>query len=515
LAEAFYFLKTSALSAEEAMAGFQPLVNIITGTNVTAKEASRGLAGMYNTLGKTLGDNLSVTEKMNKIADTLTYTYAKQDVEMGELIAGYSKLAPYVVGLDDNFTDIVTTVGFLNTNMLRGARAGTLTGQSIISMIKSTDKLAGIFGIAFDSTKPISFLKTIEKIHDKLGDTTQLTAEQSKAIQDISATRGGVPIRLILGNYEEFKATLQDAQDNVEGFAKRIADIRMNTVTAQMAEMKNVLAVLTNDFISGVYGVGDFAQALKLMNETMIALRPSITTTGQLIGWMGELMGRQMASWDFLLKGQFKEMMNVPSIRGFGAYVAEQQKLTEESKKEAKLRDTYEKLSATRGEFRVNALKEEREIINHNVNLMKVMGANELDIAKYKVQSLETIKEYLTEEDYVLEKTKEENELVREQVKYRKELTDNLRSVGLDLLKTMNTSEAQMITMKMRELDVDRQQIGEASYMAQMEALRLQRIQAVVNEKLKEQPELISEDPLGKGWIFKIKINIRSYHPYR
>ena len=124
LAEAFYFLKTSALTAEEAMAGFAPLVNILTGTNVTSKEASRGLAGMYNTLGDTLGENLTVTEKMTKIADILTYTYANQDVEMGELISSYTKLAPYITGLDDYFIDIVTTLGFLNTHLLRSGRAG-------------------------------------------------------------------------------------------------------------------------------------------------------------------------------------------------------------------------------------------------------------------------------------------------------------------------------------------------------------------------------------------------------
>lgn len=487
LGEAFYFLKTSALSSEEAMAGFQPVVNIITGTNVKAQESARALAGMYNTLGKTLGDNLTPAEKMTKIADILTYTYAKQDVEMGELMAGYSKLAPYVAGLDDNFVDIVSTLGFLNTHLLRSSRAGTLTGQAIINMTKSASQLASIFNITFDPNKPMNFLNTIDQIQKAMGDTSKLTEAQSEAIQKISATRGGVPLRLILGNYDEFKATLADASKNFEGFAKKIADIRMNTVTAQMAEMRNVLAVLTNDFISGVYGVGDFAQALKMINETMVAMRPTVKTTGNLIGWMGELIGRQAVSWDFLLKQQYGMLMHVPSIRGFGAYVAEQQKLTEESKKTAELRDTYEKISESRKEIRINALKEEREIVNNNVGLMKVMGANEVDILKYKVQSLETIREYLTEEDYLLEKQKTENELVREQVKYRKEITDNLRNVGLDLLKTMGTSEANMITMKMRELDVDRQQIGEASYMAQMEALRLQRIQAVVSEKLKEK----------------------------
>jgi hypothetical protein len=63
----------------------------------------------------------------------------------------------------------------------------------------------------------------------------------------------------------------------------------------------------------------------------------------------------------------------------------------------------------------------------------------------------------------------------------------------------------------MRELDVDRQRMGESAYLAQSEALRLQRIQAIVSEKLKErqmQASLILEyqkaDEFERGRIRKL-----------
>lgn len=126
LTEAFYFLKTANLSAQEAMAAFIPTLNAMVGTGNKAKNTARAVAGMYNTMGKYLGDTLTITEKFTKIADVLTYTYATQDVQLEELIAGYTKLAPYLSGLDDDFETIVATLGFLNTQLLRGGRTGRL-----------------------------------------------------------------------------------------------------------------------------------------------------------------------------------------------------------------------------------------------------------------------------------------------------------------------------------------------------------------------------------------------------
>jgi len=532
LTEAFYFLKTSALSSEEAMAGFVPLVNILTGTNVKAMEASRGLAGMYNTVGKALGDNLTVSEKMTKIADVLTYTYAKQDVEMGELIAGYGKLAPYLVGLNDGFTDIVTTIGFLNTHLLRGARAGTLTGQAIMNMTKASKELAGIFGITFDSNKPMGFLKTLDLIQKKMGDTSQITTAQSDAIARISKTRGGVPIRLLLGNYDEFKATLKDAQDNVEGYAKKIAEIRMGTVTAQMSELQNILAVLTNDFISGVYGVGDFANALKLINETIVAIRPNMQGLGMGIGYIGEQLGVFFAT---MANMGDKNMLNAlgKQIRGFGSFVDEQLRLENEAIAKKKEGEKFAKSDKEGQEFKINSQKEYEETLKSTYDIMKTNGANELDIQKAKVNAFDeaekklnnlaqiqrqiiiltktanmtekeatkafdeeliiqeailTVREsYGSEADYDLAQTQAHNKLLVEQIEYRKKITENLQTVGLDLLKATGVQESVIITMKMKELELNRKAGDDANHIAQMEALRLSRIQAIVSEKLKEK----------------------------
>jgi len=533
LTEAFYFLKTSALTAEEALAGFQPLVNIITGTNVKAMEASRGLAGMYNTLGNSLGSNLSVTEKMNKIADVLTYTYAKQDVEMGELIAGYSKVAPYLVGLSDSFTDVVTSIGFLNTHMLRGARAGTLTAQTILNLSKSSKELASVFGITFDSNKPIGLISIIGQMKKALGDTTVITKAQGDALFKIFNIRGGTTPRIFLSYFDKWNEDLIDANKNAEGYAKKIASIRMNTVTSQMAEMSNILGVLTNDFISGVYGVGDFALALKQINEQITTIRPNIEGLGIGIGWVGEQVGRSMAMWSFLLSGNLKMMKFSPAVRSLGEFIDAQQKSVAVAKEDEKIRKADAEKTKIQTEFKINAQKLYDEELKNTYAIMKANGANELDVQKAKVEefakaeaklnrlaeiqrqievlaktaniteqkatnafaeelaiqeSIKTVRDnFGSQADYELAQIQTQNKLLVEQIEYRKKITETLQTVGLDLLKATGVQESVIITMKMRELDLNRKIGDDANYIAQKEALRLSRIQAIVSEKLKER----------------------------
>lgn len=547
LAEAFYFLKTSALTAEEAMAGFQPLVNIITGTNVKAQEASRGLAGMYNTLGKSLGDNLTPTQKMTKISDILTYTYANQDVEMGELIASYTKLAPYLVGLDDNFAEVVTTLGFLNTRLLRSGRAGLLTGRAILQLTKNAQQLSSIFGITFDPNQPINFLKVIEQLHTKMGDTTKLTSAQGDALQKVFATRAGVPIRLLLANFDELKETLKEMEDNYEGFAEKIADIRMNTTTAQLGEMHNALAVLTNDWLTGATSGEGMIVFLKQMNETLIALRTPVKRLGQEWGYMIDTLQAVSPSGiiaqlgGMLAGGAIVPLKKPKSWREYLKQNEEVAKKTEEqAKKDAETLKNADKISKETTDFKTTAQKLYDEELKSTYALMKANGASELDIQKAKVseytkaedhlnkidkltkqitdtgelqkvsigEASETLKarlmllnqEFNTEmqirtirekfgsdEEYELAMQKEKNDLLEEEVKYRKKITDTLQTVGLDLLKQTGVQESVIISMKMRELALNRKAGDDSNYFAQLEALRLSRIQAIVSEKLKEK----------------------------
>jgi len=287
LAEGFYFLKTANLDATEAMAAFAPTVDLAIGTMNSMGESARAVAGIYNTMGQYLDENLTVHEKFQHIADVLAYTYSTQDVQLSELIQSYTKLAPYITGLSDSFLELTTMLGFLNTRLLRSGRTGRLTGRAILQLTKNAKKLSGIFDITFDPDAPIAFLETIGKIRNAMKVTGKLTAEQGDIIQQVFATRAGVVIRLLIEHWDDLSEQIKDAIENVDGFANKMKEIRMDTIAGQMERMKNVLAVLMDDFLATAYGAKNLADAVKLFNSALEATRPVARGTGHVIAVLG------------------------------------------------------------------------------------------------------------------------------------------------------------------------------------------------------------------------------------
>ena len=311
LAEGFYFLKTSNLDAREAMEAFDATVSLAVGTNNKMAESARAVAGIYNTMGKYLGDNLTIHEKFQHISDVLAYTYSTQDVQLSELIESYTKLAPYVTGLEDSFLELTTTLGFLNTRLLRGGRTGRLTGRAILQLTKNAEKLANQFGITFDPNKPINLLNTIKQIHQAMGQGGKITAQQGQQIQEAFATRGGVAIRLLLEHFEDLDEQIQDAVLNADGFAKKMKEIRMGTINAQAERMKNIFAMLTHELVTGMYGTKDLAEAMKMLGDSLETLAIPMKRTGELLqfitynyGMLATLMDRMKpTSWQDFVPG--------------------------------------------------------------------------------------------------------------------------------------------------------------------------------------------------------------------
>lgn len=316
LAEGFYFLKTANLDATEAMAAFTPTVNLSIGTMNSMAESARAVAGIYNTMGIYLGENLTVHEKFQHISDVLAYTYATQDVQLSELIQSYTKLAPYITGLSDSFLELTTMLGFLNTRLLRAGRTGRLTGRAILQLTKNAKKLAGILDITFDPDAPIAFLETIGKIRDAMKIAGKLTSEQGDIIQQVFATRAGVVIRLLIEHWEDLSEQIKDAIENVDGFGKKMKEIRMDTIAGQMAKMKNILAVLMDDFLSTAHGAKNLAGFIKLLNANLIATRSIVQGHGKIWAAMGE----DYRVFEYKIRGVIQALKEVPLAERFGAF---------------------------------------------------------------------------------------------------------------------------------------------------------------------------------------------------
>jgi len=501
LAEVFYFLRTANLSTIEAMALFEPTVNAMVGTMNTGKDTARAMAGMYNTMAESLGDNLTVQEKAIKIGDILTYTYATQDVQLSELIEGYTKIAPYLTGLSDSFEEIVTVLGVLNTNLLRSGRTGRLLGRTILQIVKNSKQLAQEFGIMLDPDQPVSLLKVLKALHDQMASTTAMTAGQQKAMQAVFATRGGIAPRILIRVWEDLEASLDGVSVSAEGFAEKMREIREETTRAQFARMANILGVLFEAFIQGATAGHGFAKTLQSINDDAANTVPEVTALGDAIGYfiyMAE--GAKRAALDFtrnianLIPG-----VNLPTTKDvFGehkyfrsdvGYMAKTQETAEATKQRQKVRES---LSPERKkEFdlvQLNGLKKEQQITKQTTAIMKAQGVAALEIARYKLDMFENERIYITDVlEEALELEKRQAEVMKEQVKYKQEMVRNLQTAQLQNLNAMGVSQLRVLEYQKQQIEANRAIAGQAATEALLARNSLQITIAKTNEMRKQK----------------------------
>lgn len=541
LADAFRFLKSANLSFQETMAGFPIASSLMNAFGLSAQEASRAVAGMATTARKSFGEQITLQEKFTKIGDVLAYTYVKQDVLVGELIASYAKFAPYISAVDDNFTDIVTTLGFLNTQMLRSSRTGTLTARALVQMTGQADKLASAFGITFDMQKPLNFLNVIEELYNRIGSGAKITAEQTAKLQEVFGLRASVAVNLLVSNFDKLQESLIDARENADGFLKNIERIRMGTLEAQSKRLSNVLAVLSNDFISGVYGAGDFAGAMAVLNDTLASdeMRNSLNNIGLSIGYIGEQLGRSALHWKLLLTGQRELRKFAPNVRGITDYINEQEKSRKTAEKDAEVRKKLKEQEQEAQDLIINNEKIYRDEVKTTSEILKLFGASELDIAKQRVeefnkanqkleemavieQKLKTIEElsavadkeqteifkvqklllegqlsslqsvtterdrYTKQAEYDLANAQAQNDLLVQQVKYRKEIVETYQKASSQLLQVVGISESKILAIQLEQLEANKENMGIESFLSQQKQLQLALAVQILKEKQKE-----------------------------
>ena len=468
LAETFYFLRTSSLTTAEAMSAFEHTVDAMTGTGIKGKEMARAVAGVYNTMGKYILEGASASEKFQRITDVLTYTYATQDVQMDELVQGYTKLAPYISGLSDSFTDLVTIIGFLNTRMLRAGRTGRLTGRTILQISKNADKLASIFGITFDPNQPINFLDTMEQINRTMKTQGKLTFEQSQALQQIFATRGAVAPRLILESFEGLREDIERANQEIEGFTKRIAELKMDTIRGQTERMSNTMKVLFEDFITATQGTGDFVEALTKLADALEATRKNARGAGDILGWLGynlgqiavdiELLGQAGAKkswWETILPGyrnialiqRWQEARKKAELdlKRPTTYIEDlvkaEQKLRENRKKQEIEKVSLQEDEQERQDNLLAREKLKEEELKNEIALMKILGATQVEIARFRLESLEMEQAFMTDADYRIQRQIRLNALIQEEVKRKEEVRKVMQNLYVDYMKADLTQD--------------------------------------------------------------------------
>ena len=352
-------------------------------------------------------------------------------------------------------------------------------------------------------------------LNGEIGNTGRLSAENLDKLRKVFETRGLAPIGLSLRDFEGLSESLALAKVEAEGFAEKIAEIRMDTITAQSKRLQNNIANLGGEFFKGVMGAGDLVESFKELNDWLEKIRPNVQALGDSIGWLSYNINNSVSAWKMLFKELDKAPLwekAFPPVHLFNA-LKKYAKAHEEAGLGLKDSVSYmemilkEELAITEQRKADNILiektdsntkkvlrdvKQVKEEETHIVNLMKAMEAHEVDIARYKLDSLEILKLQMTDEEYALELQKRQNDVLESQVKFREKIKDSISSAESDLLKTMGASELQILQHKRKQIEADRELIGEAQYLIDLTENRRQ-IQLAIAKETRNEKDTVTD----------------------
>ena len=422
VAKSIYVLQQAGISAEDSMSGFSAIMDLVTATMGNTNEVTEMVAGVYNTLSDNIEGATTAEEKFRAIADVLAYTIQKEQVTIGQMVQGLSYIAPEAAALTDSFTDLATVVGFLNTHMLKGSKAGMLTSQMLQQIVKNADKLAQVLGLTFDSSKPINFLETVGRIRAALGETTKLTFKQREIIADVFQTRGARPLLLMIQGWDELQAKIKAAKTESVGFAEAMKEMRMGTVESRAKELSNSLRDIFSTFMEALKPASEIAEDLKGWSDNIDNAIVGAERFGLALHWLREnvnvqsvtkglainiassLLGAKRESgggmFDFIEKNMGKAKDALTSRRTLKDVEKEIKNYIEE---ENELLTEQSKLAESRLKFELKLVD---MVLEHELDTLKIIGSTEEDIARKRIEYLEATSNLRSGEEQVIELAK-------------------------------------------------------------------------------------------------------------
>ena len=260
VASAMYQLGSAGLNVMETVQGLPHVMNLAIASFANTEQTAKLVAGAYNVFGTALKDTYTVSAKFKEISNILAYTYAKQQVELEDLSNAMSYVASAAGMMDIDFNTLVTTIGVLNTGMLKGSKAGVALMNSFIQIAAESSKLSDL-GVVFDPSKPLDFANVVDQLHDRYGDAA-LSLTNLKEIMTVFGQRGGRAMAQLIADYDRWKGAIDNAKASYKDFAADFAKVAEKSLPAAWEKMWNSMKA---SMISSLTGVEGFL--VNLMNK--------------------------------------------------------------------------------------------------------------------------------------------------------------------------------------------------------------------------------------------------------
>jgi len=249
-ASAMYALGSAGLTVQQQVVGLNHVMNTAIGTFGNTEEVAKLMAGSFNVFGKSMEGVYTDAAKLERIANVLTYTYANQQVEMSEIANAMTYVASVGSLLDISFTELVTTIGVLNTGMLKGSKSGTSLLNAFVQVANQSDRLADL-GVIFDPSAPLDFKDIMEQLSKKYGEQA-IGLNDLKDIMQVFGRRGGRAAAQLIKEFKNWQQTITDTENTFDNFAESMREQAETSLPAAFNKLWNSIKAGAVQSLSGI-----------------------------------------------------------------------------------------------------------------------------------------------------------------------------------------------------------------------------------------------------------------------
>lgn len=254
LTKAFEDLKQANLSVTEAQGAYNTVVKASVGSDSDMSSMAEFLVGVYNTQKQSLDENTTAQEFFNKTGKAAVYTYIQQAVKLEALKEGYAKLAPYTNMISDSTEDLITLIGVLNTLMVTGSKAGLMSANTVLQIIKKKAEISQAFNIQLPKNKPFSLIGFLTQLSHGLKQTEKLSDKESQALAGVFEKRALIVPGILAKNIDILTDSIKKYHKEIENkdYIQEIFNQRMDTTTKQAGRLGQSLKLFVGDLLSEV-----------------------------------------------------------------------------------------------------------------------------------------------------------------------------------------------------------------------------------------------------------------------
>jgi TP901 family phage tail tape measure protein len=273
MSDTMFFLASAGLDSVRVFESFAAAQRLVIGTakDMTAtigenKQVVEVFAGLLNVFGDSMVGFNSEQEKAAEISGILFQAFKTNQILIGELAVGLTFAAQQAKISGVSLKELVATLAVLNTNLLKGSKAGTSFANALRDAVQNADKLQKI-GIDVSSIGTDSF--QLLDFFESLGDVIERDQNKLRVLTELMEIFNIRGLRAVLVAADQVASIRKLTEDMAKGqenlnIAVKIAS---GSMKVQQQRAKNINTVLGAALAVAITGGAGFTKLTKQWND--------------------------------------------------------------------------------------------------------------------------------------------------------------------------------------------------------------------------------------------------------